>query len=503
MNAKKWLVSWIGAADLRPSEGDTEHGPGPIATALAGSVRYDRVCLLTNYEYERSARYCKWLEGTLKYKGDQVDLQEIKLISPINYASIYTEVSRHLKDLRLPSEDVDLTFHLSPGTPAMASIWIMLAKTRFPANLIQTSPQHGLESVDFPFDLASDFLPEFLQRSGERINRLAEGPQDKFPHFSKILHRSKSIAGQIQLAQRFAVHDVPVLILGETGTGKELFAEAIRNASDRSNKPFIAVNCGAIPPELANSELFGHLKGAFTGATTNRKGHFQEANGGTLFLDEVGDLPLDTQVRLLRVLQAQEVMPMGASNPVPVNVRVIAATHRDLSKDVSEGKFREDLFHRLAVGVLRLPPLRERDGDVDLLIDKFLEKINADSRGKPEAIDKKFSVDAKNILTSYPWPGNIRELYHTILRAYIWASGAEICKDEVDGALLGTHQNTDNVMSRPFTNDFKLQSLLDDVSRKYITKALTYSGQKKAQAAELLGFANYQTLDNWIKRLGM
>ena len=427
MENKKWLISWIGKADHLASgvevnreaarESDADTGEGPIATALLSSIQYDRVCLLTNYGHTKGFQFCEWIENKCSYPASKIDLQEIDLINPIHYASIYQEVSKHLKDLGLPRDDINLTFHLSPGTPAMATIWIMLAKTRFPASLIQTSKENGLQSVDFSFDLANDFLPEYLQRSGERIERLVQGPVDIAPHFQKIIHQSEKVKTQIELARRFAAFDVPVLILGETGTGKELFAEAIRAASDRAEKPFITVNCGAIAPELANSELFGHVKGAFTGASGTRKGHFQEADGGTLFLDEVGDLPPDTQVRLLRALQAKEVTPLGDSKAIKVDVRIIAATHRDLAADVASGRFREDLFHRLAVGILKLPPLREREGDVDLLIDTFLELINADARGKPEAQDKKISLGARKILISYPWPGNIRELYHSLLRA--------------------------------------------------------------------------------------
>ena len=402
MVCKQWLISWIGNADHLASEGAAGSSDGPIAAALTDAPQFDRVCLLTNYPHARSAAYCTWLEQRCGYSSAAIDLQEISPRSPIDYASIYNEVSKHLKDLSLPRPDVELTFHLSPGTPAMAAIWIMLAKTRFPAKLIQTSKEQGLESVDFPFDLANDFLPEFLQRSAERIERLSQGPIDSAPQFSKILHRSDTVRQQVYLARRVAAHDVPVLILGETGTGKELFAEAICAASERAGKPFIAVNCGALSPELANSELFGHVIGAFTGATKARKGHFQEAQGGTLFLDEVGDLPLETQVRLLRVLQAKEVTPLGDSKPVKVDVRIVAATHRDLAADVASGRFREDLFHRLAVGILRLPPLRDRGGDVDLLADAFLDKINAEAKGRPETQEKKLSTSARKLLEQYP-----------------------------------------------------------------------------------------------------
>ncbi|OGB35301.1 MAG: Fis family transcriptional regulator [Burkholderiales bacterium RIFCSPLOWO2_12_FULL_61_40] len=503
MANKQWLISWIGNADHIASEDPSGSGSGPIATALLGGVRYDRICLLTNYGHERGVTFCAWLEKKCGYLDSAVDLQEIDLLSPIHYASIYNEVSKHLKNLGLPHDDVELTFHLSPGTPAMVAIWIMLAKTRFPAKLIQTSQKGGLESVDFPFDLANDFLPEFLQRSGERIDRLIQGPTETAPHFSKIVHRSESVKKQIHLAQRIALHDVPVLILGETGTGKELFAEAIRASSERADKPFITVNCGAIAPELANSELFGHVKGAFTGAASHRKGHFQEAHGGTLFLDEVGDLPLETQVRLLRALQVKEVTPLGDSKPIKVDVRVIAATHRDLAADVATGHFREDLFHRLAVGILRLPPLREREGDIDLLVDTFLNQINADARGKPEAQDKRLSIDARKILIAYAWPGNIRELYHSLLRAAIWSTGAEIQSDDVRSSLLQIQRLSDNVMGRPLSQGFDLQELLDEISRDYVNRALKQTADRRTLAAKLLGFANHQTLGNWIKRLGL
>jgi len=505
MKNKQWLISWIGNADHAAFEGGETAGigMGPIATALLDKTRYDRVCLLTNYPHSRSSQYCDWLESKSGYKNNSLDLQEINLVNPIHYASIYEEVSKHLKALGLPRDDIDLTFHLSPGTPAMAAIWIMLAKTRFPAKLIQTSKENGLDNVDFNFDLANDFLPEYLQRSGQRIERLASGPQESTLHFEKIVYKSDAVKTQIQLAHRIAAYDVSVLILGETGTGKELFAEAIRAASDRSGKPFITVNCGAIAPELANSELFGHVKGAFTGASNVRKGHFQEANGGTLFLDEVGDLPADTQVRLLRALQAKEVTPLGDSQAIKVDVRIIAATHRDLAADVASGRFREDLFHRMAVGILKLPPLREREGDIDLLIDTFIESINADALGKPEAQFKKVSVAARKILNSYPWPGNVRELYHTLVRASIWSSGETIQPEDVQSALLQVQTRGENVLGRTLTVDFDLQKLLDEVSIDYISRALKQTGDRKASAADLLGFSNHQTLNNWMKRLGV
>jgi DNA-binding NtrC family response regulator len=500
-----WLVAWIGKTDHEASEGVSIATQGPIAGALLGSHRFDKVYLLTNYPHARSVVFCTWLEKITGYLPDQVELYDIDLPSPIDYAAIYAEVCSNLLAARLPSEDVELTFHLSPGTPAMAAIWIILSKTRFPARLIQTSRERGIESVDFEFDLASDFLPEFLERSSARIERLSASPVGAVAQeFAAIVHQSTVMRKQIELARRVAVYDVPVLILGESGTGKELFAEAIHAANPkRANHLFVAVNCGAIPTDLANSELFGHVKGAFTGAVKSHDGFFTQADGGTLFLDEIGDLPLDSQVRLLRVLQNKEVTPVGSGTARKVNVRIVAATHRDLAADVADGRFREDLFHRLAVGILRLPPLRERSGDLDMLIDLFLRTFNDDALDRPEAQQKVLSMAGRQLLHAHGWPGNVRELQHTLLRAAIWSPGETIDAGDVKSAILPVHRNSDAILNQPIAQGVDLQRLLDCVARHYVERALIHTGHRKAAAAKLLGLSNHQTLQNWIKRLGV
>lgn len=502
MKRQRWLVSWIGSTDHECAQGQRGSDVGPVAAALQAMPAFDRVHLLTNYPHVRSLTYCRWLERLI---GQEVDLYEVSLSSPIDYAEIYEAVSAELTRAQLPREGVELTFHLSPGTPAMAAIWIILAKTRFPARLIQTSLQRGLEAVDFNFDLASDFLPEFLQRSSARIERLVgSGSAAVAPAFNEIVHTSSAMREQIERAHRMAAFDVPVLILGETGTGKELFARAVHDASDRARHSFVAVNCGAIQRELASAELFGHEKGAFTGATASRQGHFREAHGGTLFLDEVGELPLEAQVRLLRALQSREITPVGTSKPVKVNVRIIAATHRDLPAEIAAGRFREDLFHRLAVGILRLPPLRERASDVELLLDHYLADINAESRGRPEAQEKSLSVNARKLLLSHDWPGNVRELYHTVLRAVIWSAGPVVSEQDVNAALLQVRtQPTEHLTAELPSQGIDLKAALDDVARGYIEQALSRSDHSKTHAAQLLGFTNYQTLSNWMKRLGV
>ncbi len=501
MAKESWLVAWVGDTDHKCAEGTIQGQVGPIASAIQRHPRFDRIHLLTNYSHDRTERYCQWLEG--QCAGIRVELSEIILTSPIDYGDIYGKVVAELQQCRLPRDDVNLTFHLSPGTPAMAAIWIILAKTRFPASLIQTSQQKGLEPVNFIFDLANDFLPEFLRRGDERAERLASGPLQLTPGFEKILHASDTMVRQIERARRVAAYDVPTLILGETGTGKELFAEAIHKTSRRADRSFLAINCGAIPRELVNSELFGHRKGAFTGADSNRKGHFREAEGGTLFLDEVGDLPLDAQAKLLRAIQQKQITPVGESTPIKVDIRILAATHRDLMADVAAGRFREDLFHRLAVGILHLPPLRDRAGDIDFLTDHFLGDFNADTRDRPEGQEKVLSLEARGSLNQHTWPGNVRELYHTLLRATIWSVGTTLTAEDIRSALLTTDNREDQILGRPLSKGFDLQALLDEVTRHYLSRAMAQANNRKKLAAELLGIANYQTLTNRLTRLGL
>lgn len=495
---KKWLICWIGDADHEAAEGIQGDNLGPIAQALQGETHYERVHLLTSRPLVRSKNYCDWLASHAPYASEEIYLSKVDLKRVIDHAEIYGAVCSELKAAGLPRNDIELTFHLSPGTPAMSAIWIILAKTRFPAKLIQTSTQSGLECVDFPFDLAEDFLPEYLARTSEQIKRLADWKTP--PEFQALVGNSLELQGQIERAQRFAAFEVPVLILGETGSGKELFAQAIHAASPRAHKKLIPFNCGAITSEMANSELFGHKKGAFTGATSDRKGLFLETDGGTLFLDEIGDLSLDSQVRLLRVLEEKKITPLGTSTEVAVNVRIVAATHRDLAAEVSAGRFREDLYHRLALGVLRLPSLRERGHDLQLLIDHFLDRCNSEF-SRSERMPKSLSKDALTRLLRHPWPGNIRELRHTILRAWILTDGGMINMDTVTDALLPV--GADDSKKRDLGEGIELQKHLDEVSADFIKQAWCKSGHHKGDAAKLLGFQNYQTLGNWMERLGI
>jgi DNA-binding NtrC family response regulator len=244
--------------------------------------------------------------------------------------------------------------------------------------------------------------------------------------FKDIITRSAKMRAVLQSAQKCAGSAIPVLVEGESGVGKELIARAIHGSGARKGKPFVAVNCGALPENLIESILFGHEKGAFTGATERHEGKFQEASGGTLFLDEVGELPPQAQVKLLRALAEGEVEPVGGKRPVQVNVRVISATNRDLSADVKSGRFREDLFYRLHVFPILVPPLRERAEDIPDLIRHFMVRFAAEEGKRVRSM----SAEALRFLAAYAWPGNVRQLENAVFRAVVLAEGEEIGLDE-------------------------------------------------------------------------
>jgi transcriptional regulator with PAS, ATPase and Fis domain len=490
------LISWIGRTDLKASRGDLGLGFGPIAQA-AFATRYVEVHLLSDFEDLESQEFCKWLAGKT---GATVKLHSVKLSSPINFSEIYQGVISVLEGIR--KKESQLTYHLSPGTPAMQSVWILLAKTTHPAKLIQSSQESGVQEANIPFDIAAEFIPQLLKQSDEVLTQISQGAVIDTPEFSDIVHRSPIMKKVIAHSRRVALRSIPVLIEGESGTGKELLARAIHKASPRADKPFVSVNCGAIPSELVESDFFGHKKGAFTGAIADRKGYFESAHLGTLFLDEVGELPLYMQVKLLRSLQEGEVVPVGSVESRKVNVRVIAATNRTLIDEVSAGRFREDLFYRLAVAIIRLPPLRDRAGDLTLLIDKLFSRVNEEGR-EANFESKKLSVAANNIMLQHNWPGNVRELLNTLQRASVWSDENLIGADAMREAILAgpkLGKNGGDVLNRPIDNGVPLEELMGTVASHYIKRAMAHTNSNKTRAAELLGIGSYQTLTNWIER---
>jgi len=310
------------------------------------------------------------------------------------------------------------------------------------------------------------------------------------------------MARVIAKAKKAAARNVTVLIEGESGTGKELLALAIRNSGPRKDRPLRVVNCGAIPSELLESELFGHVKGAYTGAFRDRKGYFEQAHGGTLFLDEIGELPASAQVKLLRVLQEGSVTRVGESEPRKVDVRIIAATNRILVQEVRAGRFREDLYYRLAQVVLNVPPLRERQGDVSLLISRLLEQVIRDHEGEPGIQPKQLSSAAKRLLIGQQWHGNVRELQSTLRRAVIWSDSEIISEMDIADALLPDLRRPSDAGSLlpPLGEGVAVEEIIEAVRDHYVTRALDETGGNKAAAARLLGLKHAQTLSNWVTK---
>src|SRR5450432_396401 len=392
------LVSWVGNTDLQASQGDPKASPGPIGQALA-KRSFDEIVLLSNYKKPQNDAYRHWAQPQTKAK---LTLQHVDLADPTEFLAIFQAVDPLLAALterfRKSNEKLELTFHLSPGTPSMSTIWMLLAKTRYPAELIQSSREQGVRTTAVPFDIVAEFIelvPRLTAQPDAALAARSSGEQREAERFGDIVYRCQAMKDVVGRARKAAARSVSVLIQGETGTGKELFARAIYQASPRAKRPFVVVNCGAIPRDLVESELFGHVKGSFTGATADRRGAFREAHGGTLFLDEIGELPLDAQVKLLRAVQDQKVAPVGSSRHEQADVRLIAATNRNLATEVQAGRFREDLFYRLAVAVLHLPPLRERSGDLGPLIDALLNQANAaGKKDEPGFTPKQLSTKA-------------------------------------------------------------------------------------------------------------
>ena len=310
--------------------------------------------------------------------------------------------------------------------------------------------------------------------------------------FHGILGKSRVMRELFDLIQSAAVTLAPVLILGESGTGKELVANAIHHLGPRAKGPFIKVNCAALNQSLLESELFGHVKGAFTGADHDRMGRFQAAHGGDFFLDEVGDLPTTTQVKLLRVLQEKVIEKVGDHRPVPVDVRFISATNQNLEELVEQGSFRKDLYYRVAVVPIRVPPLRERREDIPLLTDAFVRRISS-LNGKPAP---EVSRQAMEALTAYHWPGNVRELLNVLEYALVLCKEGPIKLEHLPSHLMGS----DPAPSLPAT---PLPAEPDqDPQRQRILEALRRAGGKKTEAARLLGISRV-TLWKHMKKLGI
>ncbi len=327
-----------------------------------------------------------------------------------------------------------------------------------------------------------------LSRELARLKRDKEGAL----LFTDLIGHNAGLKPAVSYGRKAAASDVPVLITGETGVGKELFARAIHGESRRVGAPFVAINCGAIPANLIESTLFGHEKGSFTGALTRSLGKFREAEGGTIFLDEVGELPLDAQVKLLRVLQQKEVEPVGAGRPVKINVRIISATNRDLRSDVRAGRFREDLFFRLNVLPIVVPPLRERMNDIIPLAEYFINRLAIVDLLPP----KELGADAKEYLESYFWAGNVRELENLIHRLLVICDNDIITKGEVE-KIHDWHEKTPDSKEFYYNSNLRIDIMhpsgemktMREIENEVMQRALEYFDDNITRTSESLGIA--------------
>jgi len=417
-----------------------------------------------------------------------------------------------IMDVRLPGisglEAFQAVRALEPRLPVIIMTAFGTTETA-----IEATKMGAFDFVLKPFDIP-DILA-LIQQAIEagrfmrsRVQMDLESDAEREGAADAIIGRSKSMQEVYKAIGRVAPTDATVLIRGESGTGKELAARAIYQHSPRADKPFLVINCVAIPETLLESELFGYEKGAFTGAATRRVGRIEQANGGTVFLDEIGDMPFNIQSEILRLLQEKSIERLGGREPIPVDVRIIAATNRDLEASLAQGKFREDLYYRLNVVTLWMPPLRERPGDIPLLAEYFLARFAREM----DTANPGLTEMAKAFLKSCSWPGNVRELANTVQKALIFSRGCPIDADDVSQALGAetygrclVNGSLDEAIRQWIRRGFDAQSpdvfeaLMDRFASMLIREALNLTGGNRSRAAKLLGLSR-PTLLSKIER---
>lgn len=495
----KILLSWIGETDLKTYE--TQQGLGPVDGFLTDQAQEHDMCyLLFNYPYERVGPYLDHLSCSYP----ELTIQSIvaNITNPTAYSEVYPLVQQLLAQIQAEEALKPLQKHilLSPGTPTMQAVWVLLTTTQFPA-VCWSGFRGDYSVVELPFKIELEYLAKAKETSDSALE-LASA--DRLPKsFTNIIGESDVMQEQIRKAHKLSQRNVPALILGPTGSGKEVFAQAIHQASAQHQGEFVAVNCGALPKELAESILFGHVKGAFTGAATHQTGLIKQANNGTLFLDEIGELPLDLQVKLLRVLQEKTFRPLGAKKDETSNFRLIAATHRNLLDKVVEGTFREDLFYRIAIGVIKLPSLMERGDDLQLLADELLKQINRELADQPGYQSKKFHPSVIKVIKTHSWPGNVRELRATILRVCAWSDAKEIQAKEFEEAIIKRQSKNASLIEDDISQGIDLEDKINQLQAHYILKAKALTGDQITKMAKLLGFKNHQTLTKRLEKLNL
>jgi two-component system response regulator PilR (NtrC family) len=398
-----------------------------------------------------------------------------------------------LTDMRLPDGDgLTLVAYIQQQHPDLPVAMITAYGSVDLA--VQALKAGAFDFISKPVDLQ---VLRNLVKSALRLATTKGFPQRERRTRDELIGDSSAMQTIRSTIAKLARSQAPVYISGESGTGKELVARLIHERGPRSDQAFIPVNCGAIPAELMESEFFGHKKGSFTGAVADKNGLFQAAEGGTLFLDEVAELPMHMQVKLLRAIQEKAIRPVGAQREIPVDVRILSATHKDLSQLVQDGEFRQDLYYRLNVIELRVPPLRERTSDIPLLADHLLQRLSTEHDATVE-----LGEDAMQALVHYSFPGNVRELENVLERAMTMCEGVVVDAADLH---LPDHGEREIAFEQPAVPDpgsIPLETYLDQVERDVITKTLERTRHNKTKAAELLGIT-FRALRYRLKKLGM
>ena len=479
---------------------------GPVRS-LIDKVHFNRIDLISNYPDDIGRMYTNWVAR------DGVYVHQVSITDPTSYAEVLPVSEEVFKECcqRCDREGWAFCIHLSPGTPTMHAISALLGKTKFPAKLYQTSAKGPVREETVPFEIDL-FVMESLREPDRLLASAALSSPGEVEGFEGIKGESRALREAVSRARRVAIRDINVLLTGETGTGKEMFARAIHKACRRRDKPFVALNCAALPDSLFESEVFGYNKGAFTGATEDHPGAFEQADGGLLFLDEVGELSPESQAKLLRALQPEPdaeactciFRRLKSTQDTRVDVRVVAATRKNLLEDCAEGRFRDDLYYRLATVTVALPPLRERRKDIGLLTQTFVERINRQfAKDEPGYEDKTVSAQAQRFLNRHTWPGNARELHHALVQAAAMCDGNVIGSRDIADVLAPAAAGTLSTAALFGRGEgFRLESRLDDIRRRFVEDALRDADGRNNRAAELLGISP-STMSKYCRKYGL
>ncbi len=488
------LLTFTGSHDpFSSTQLEGEGRSGPVLT-VCGDKAYDRVFLFSTPRMTAISEQTR-TEIEARHRGVQVRVLEMPLKDPTNYLGILRQLRLHFGKIHREHPAADFSIAVSSGTPQMHACWLLLvASGEIPATILQSTPPEFVpegRSCVKEIDLSSRDFPQVTIRAGDKGKESSEDDLDAVRRELGIVGEDSGFLRSLQEAATYAEYDdIHVLLLGETGTGKECFTRIIHHLSHRAHKPLVTVNCSSIPRELAESQLFGHRKGSFTGASADHDGKFKAADGGVLFLDELGELPESVQAKLLRALEYGEIEPVGAPKSVKVNVRVIAATNRDLRQMVSEGGFREDLYQRFGATV-SIPPLRQRKSDIPALALHLLGEWN-----RRHQKQRSLAGNALTALTQYLWPGNIRELRRVILQSAMLSKKAVLSERDLRFEI---PVSNDPATAIPEPDPgFVLNDYLESVKRRVVERAIEKAGGVQAKAARMLGWSP-QALNQYLK----